>query len=82
MPYSPEGFPTRLEGKAAISHKYGTLVAEYKSMRIPDRFFHFTHDSNCIWVELRRDLGLGVAQADRGELRDGAEVFRKLRLNS
>jgi len=32
--------------------------------------------------ELRRDLGLGVAQADRGELRDGAEVFRKLRLNS
>lgn len=56
MPYSPEGFPTRLEGKAAISHKYGTLVAEYKSMRIPDRFFHFTHDSNCIWVEYRGEI--------------------------
>jgi ketosteroid isomerase-like protein len=56
MPYSPEGFPTRLEGKAAISHKYGALVAEYKSMRIPDRVFHFTHDPNRIWVEYRSEI--------------------------
>ena len=32
--------------------------------------------------ELRRDLAIGVAQADRGELRNGAEVFRKLRQSS
>jgi hypothetical protein len=31
--------------------------------------------------ELRRDLAIGVAQADRGELRDSREVFRKLRQN-
>ena len=31
--------------------------------------------------ELRHDLAVGVEQADRGELRAGSEVFRKLRQN-
>lgn len=31
--------------------------------------------------ELRRDLAVGVGQADCGELRDSAEVFRKFRPN-
>ena len=29
--------------------------------------------------ELRRDLASGIAQADRGELSDSSEAFRKLR---
>lgn len=29
--------------------------------------------------ELRRDIAAGIAQADQGELRDGAEVFGRLR---
>lgn len=29
--------------------------------------------------ELRRELALGIAQADRGEMKDGAEVFARLR---
>ena len=31
--------------------------------------------------ELRRDLAVGIGQADRGELRDSSEVFRQLRQN-
>ena len=56
MPYSPEGFPTRLEGKEAIGRKYVTLVAKYKSVRIPDRVFHFTNDPNHVWVEYRGEI--------------------------
>ena len=29
--------------------------------------------------ELRRNIAIGIAQADRGELRDSDEVFRKLK---
>jgi antitoxin ParD1/3/4 len=32
--------------------------------------------------ELRREIGLGAEQADRGELRQGAAVFQKIRKKS
>ncbi len=51
MPFSPEGFPTRLEGKEAIRHHYGSLPANWKFMCFPDRAFHFTTDPNRVWVE-------------------------------
>jgi ketosteroid isomerase-like protein len=56
MPYAPEGFPARLEGKKAIRRQYAILLAEYKFMRIPDRVFHFTNDPNCVWVEFQREI--------------------------
>lgn len=56
MPYAPDGFPTRLEGKEAIRRHYGVLLTEYKSMRIPDRAFHFTNDLNHVWVEFRGEI--------------------------
>ena len=31
------------------------------------------------YAELRREIHVGIDQADRGELVDGPEVFRKLR---
>lgn len=30
-------------------------------------------------VDLRKEIAVGIEQADRGELIDGADVFRKLR---
>jgi antitoxin ParD1/3/4 len=33
-------------------------------------------------AELRREIGLGAEQADRGELRPGAAVFQRLRRKS
>ena len=32
MPYAPEGFPARLEGKEAIRQQYGSLPKDYKSI--------------------------------------------------
>ncbi len=51
MPFSPEGFPTRIEGKQAIRHHYGSLPTNCKFMCFPDRAFHFTNDPNRVWVE-------------------------------
>ena len=51
MPFSPEGFPTRIEGKEAIRHHYGGLPTNCKFMCFPDRAFHFTNDPNRVWVE-------------------------------
>lgn len=33
MPFSPEGFPDRLEGKEAIRRQYGGMPDAYRSMR-------------------------------------------------
>lgn len=32
--------------------------------------------------ELRKDIAVGIEQADRGELAEASEVFRKLRRNT
>jgi hypothetical protein len=60
MPYAPEGFPARLEGKEAIRQQYGSLPKDYKSMRFPDRIFHFTNDPNRVWVEFRGEIQIKV----------------------
>jgi uncharacterized protein len=53
MPYSPEGFPKRLEGKAAIKQQYSSLPKNYHSMRFVDRFVHETSDSAIFIVEYK-----------------------------
>lgn len=35
MPYSPDGFPKRLDGRAAILRQYSALPDNYTSMRFP-----------------------------------------------
>ena len=35
MPFAPQNFPSRLEGKAAIRKQYGSLPANYRYMRFP-----------------------------------------------
>jgi ketosteroid isomerase-like protein len=35
MPFSPVGFPQRLEGKEAIRNQYGSLPENYRTMRFP-----------------------------------------------
>lgn len=40
MPFAPEGFPKRLEGKAAIRRQYGGLPDAYESMAFPEPRIH------------------------------------------
>lgn len=42
MPYSPQGFPKRLEGKAAIKQQYSSLPKNFHSMRFVDRVVYET----------------------------------------
>lgn len=51
MPYSPEGFPKRLEGKAAIHQQYSSLPENYDSMRFVDRIVHETSNPAVFIVE-------------------------------
>ena len=56
MPCSPDGFPSRLEGKEAIRCYYDLLSNYYKLIRFSDRIFHFTTDPARVWVELRCEI--------------------------
>jgi uncharacterized protein len=51
MPYAPEGFPEKLEGKAAIRQQYSSLPKNYDSMQFVDRFVHETSDPAVFIVE-------------------------------
>jgi hypothetical protein len=59
-PFSPEGSPTRIEGKEAIRHQYGSLPTYYKFIRFTDRVFYFTNDLNRVWVEFRGEIQVGA----------------------
>ena len=51
MPFSPDGFPTRLKSKEAIRRQYDCLPTYYKSIHFSDRVFYFTNDPSRVWVE-------------------------------
>jgi ketosteroid isomerase-like protein len=53
MPYSPEGFPKQLEGKAAIKQQYSSLPENFHSMQFVDRVVHETLDPSIFIVEYR-----------------------------
>jgi ketosteroid isomerase-like protein len=61
MPLSPNGYPSRIEGKKAIRHQYNSVPTYYKSMRFQDRVFHFTNDPNRVWVEFRGEIQVKAA---------------------
>lgn len=50
MPFSPEGFPKELRGKAAIQNQYGSLPQNYASMKFP-RTIHATTNPEIFVVE-------------------------------
>jgi ketosteroid isomerase-like protein len=56
MPYAPEELPARFEGKEAIRRYFGDLLAKCKTVHIPSRVFHFTNDSNRVWVEFYGEI--------------------------
>lgn len=51
MPYSPAGFPKKLEGRAAINKQYGGLPQNYNSMKFTNRVWHESVDPNKFVVE-------------------------------
>lgn len=48
MPFAPEGFPDRLEGKADVRRQYGGLPAMMRSLRYPVRDLQTLEDP--AWV--------------------------------
>lgn len=50
MPYSPEGFPKKLEGKAA-HQQYSSLPENYHSMQFVDRIVHETSNPAVFIIE-------------------------------
>jgi ketosteroid isomerase-like protein len=86
MPFSPAGFPARLDGKAAIRKQYGDLPKNYESMRFPDREIHDLADPRGFFVtyrgEIRRANGgrydntyAGYFVVDHGKIREFHEYF-------
>lgn len=59
MPFAPEGFPKRLEGKEAIRKQYGALPENYLSMRFP-REILATEDPSRFVVRYSGEIELKV----------------------
>ena len=58
MPFSPEGFPRLLDGRAAIRNQYMGLPAAYTHMRFPGLTVHDMASPSEFFVQYRGDIGL------------------------
>ncbi|KAB8332166.1 nuclear transport factor 2 family protein [Scytonema tolypothrichoides VB-61278] len=56
MPYSPAGFPKRVEGKAAVAKHYSALPTSVGRMVFPDLRIYPTTDPNTFFVEFRGEI--------------------------
>jgi uncharacterized protein len=56
MPYSPKGFPKRVEGKAAVAKHYSALPTSVGRMEFPDLKIYPTTDPNKFFVEFRGEI--------------------------
>lgn len=56
MPYSPAGFPNRVEGKAAVAKHYSALPTSVGRMVFPDLKIYPTTDPNTFFVEFRGEI--------------------------
>lgn len=85
MPYSPEGFPSRLDGRAAILRQYGGLPENYSSMRFP-REILATEDPERFVVRYTGEIALkaggrydntyvGLFTVRDGQIREFVEFF-------
>ncbi len=56
MPYSPPGFPKRVEGKAAIAKHYSALPTNVGRMVFPDLVIYPMVDPNTFYAEYRGEI--------------------------
>jgi uncharacterized protein len=56
MPYSPQGFPKRITGKAAVAKHYASLPNSVGRMVFPDLVIYPTTDPNIFFVEFRGEI--------------------------
>ncbi len=56
MPFSPPGFPTRLEGRKAIHKHYSGLPQAYGRMAFPDLVIYPMQDPNWVLAEYRGEI--------------------------
>ncbi|ARV62960.1 hypothetical protein BZZ01_10425 [Nostocales cyanobacterium HT-58-2] len=56
MPYSPPGFPKRVEGKAAIAKHYSALPTSVGRMVFPDLVIYPMVDPNTLFAEFRGEI--------------------------
>ncbi len=60
MPYSPPGFPTRIEGKTAIYRHYSSLPDAYSRMAFPDLKTYPMLDPNWLLAEYRGEIDIAA----------------------
>ncbi|AUX48800.1 uncharacterized protein SOCE26_103410 [Sorangium cellulosum] len=58
MPFSPEGFPKALDGRAAIFNQYRSMPDNFASMRFPDLVAHDMVDPSRFFVTYRGEIRL------------------------
>jgi uncharacterized protein len=56
MPFSPQGFPKRVEGKAAVANHYSALPESVGRMVFPDLKIYPMIDPNLLFVEFRGEI--------------------------
>lgn len=56
MPYSPAGFPRRIDGKAALVRHYSNLPASTGMMVFTGRVIHSMVDPNVVFAEYQGDI--------------------------
>jgi len=85
MPFAPDGFPSRLDGKEDVRRQYGGLPEAYEGMRFP-RQLHPTTDPAVVIAEYEGSIALraggrydnryiGVFEVRDGRLRRFVEYF-------
>lgn len=56
MPFSPPGFPTKVEGRTALINHYSGLPSAYGAMSFPDLVIHPMLDPDWVLAEYRGEL--------------------------
>lgn len=56
MPFSPAGFPTKVEGREAIRKHYSQLPHAYGKMIFPDLIIHSMLNPNSVLAEYRGEI--------------------------
>lgn len=80
MPYSPAGFPKRLEGKAAIKQQYSSLPKNFHSMQFVNRVVHETSNPSIFIVEYRGIIDVKLTGKPYNNLYCGVFTIRDSKL--
>jgi hypothetical protein len=80
MPYSPQGFPKYLKGKAAIQQQYSSLPQNFHSMHFVDHVFHETSDPAVFIVEYKGIIDVKLTNTAYNNVYCGIFTVRDRRL--